>query len=126
MFIVGMPRSGTTLVEQILDSHHQMYGAGEFGLLDEIIQKEWKRSKQPFATWVNQLTEKEFQFLGDTYLNQIAKLAKGSAYIIDKMPSNFFYLGLIYRMFSHAKLFMSCVIQWTLAFLVLRIYLKKG
>lgn len=103
IFIVGMPRSGTTLIEQILASHKNIYGAGELKILDEIIQDAHKTSNLPFTTWISQLTDDEFQILGKKYLDKTWELAPDKNFIIDKMPGNSFYVGMIYRMLPNAK-----------------------
>ena len=104
IFIVGMPRSGTTLIEQILSSHNHIYGAGELGFLDAIIQEACQASNKPFSTWVTQLSDQEFTMLGNKYLDQVWKLAPDKKIIIDKMPANWFYIGMIYRMLPTAKI----------------------
>ena len=104
IFIVGMPRAGTTLIEQILASHKNIYGAGELCVLDNIIQEALLKARLPFHTWVTQLTDDEFTALGKKYLEKTAILAPDKAFIIDKMPSNCFYVGMIYRMLPSAKI----------------------
>lgn len=104
IFIVGMPRAGTTLIEQILSSHANIYGAGESRILDDIICKACHEANLPFTTWAAQLTDQEFAKLGKQYLDQTWKLAPEKDYIIDKMPANFFYIGMIYRMLPNAKI----------------------
>lgn len=104
IFIVGMPRAGTTLIEQILSSHENIYGAGELSILNEVIQEACQASNLPFATWVAQLSDQEFARLGEKYLDRTWKLAPDKNFIIDKMPGNCFYLGMIYRMLPTAKI----------------------
>ena len=104
IFIVGMPRAGTTLIEQILSSHKNIYGAGELSILDEIIQEACQAARIPFHTWVGQLSNDEFVALGEKYLARTSVLAPDKHYIIDKMPSNCFYIGMIYRMLPSAKI----------------------
>lgn len=104
IFIVGMPRAGTTLIEQILSSHKNIYGAGELSILDEVIQAACHASGLPFTTWVNQLTDDEFAKLGEKYLDRAWSLAPDKQFIIDKMPANCFYIGMIYRMLPLAKI----------------------
>lgn len=104
IFIVGMPRAGTTLIEQILSSHKQIYGAGELSILDDLIQEACLASRTPFSTWVTQLTDDELAKLGEKYLDQTWTLAPDKQFIIDKMPSNCFYIGMIYRMLPTAKI----------------------
>lgn len=104
IFIVGMPRAGTTLIEQILSSHKNIYGAGELSILDEVIQDACHATRLPFNRWVSQLTDDEFAVLGEKYLDRTWALAPGKQFIIDKMPANCFYMGMIYRMLPTAKL----------------------
>jgi len=104
IFIVGMPRSGTTLIEQILASHNHIYGAGELPILDDIIQEARQTAGLPFHTWVSQLTDDEFAALGEKYLERTSALAPDKSFIIDKMPSNCFYIGMIHRMLPTAKI----------------------
>ena len=104
IFIVGMPRAGTTLIEQILASHKNIYGAGELSILDDIIQEACQTARLPFNIWVSQLTDDEFAALGEHYLERTSVLAPDKQFIIDKMPSNCFYIGMIYRMLPTAKI----------------------
>lgn len=104
IFIVGMPRAGTTLIEQILASHESIYGAGELTILDDIIREACHIAQLPFSTWVTQLTDPEFLMLGKKYLDRASVLASNKNFIIDKMPGNCFYIGMIYRMLPNAKI----------------------
>lgn len=104
IFIVGMPRAGTTLIEQILSSHKNIYGAGELDILDGVLQEACLASELPFHIWVSQLTDSDFAVLGEKYLDRTWQLAPDKQFIIDKMPSNCFYIGMIYRMLPTAKI----------------------
>jgi len=105
IFIVGMPRSGTTLIEQILASHGNIYGAGELSILDDVIHSARGATRNtPFTTWVAQLTDKEFAAMGKEYMDRTQALAPGKNFIVDKMPGNCFYIGMIYRMLPRAKI----------------------
>ena len=96
IFILGMPRSGTTLVEQIISSHSEVTGAGElnytqqFGIDLTIGQKP-----------VNAETVQSFR---ERYLGELAKRADGQAFVTDKMPQNFRYIALICAAFPEAKI----------------------
>jgi tetratricopeptide (TPR) repeat protein len=105
IFIVGMPRSGTTLIEQILASHPAVHGAGELGDLHEVIHgAPGATSGQPFTAWAPQLADDDFPALGESYLERVWRLSPEAACITDKMPANFFYLGMLRRMLPQAKI----------------------
>ena len=105
IFIVGMPRSGTTLLEQILCSHPSVHGGGELIELNEAVTKATGAgSGQPFTAGVTALSQLDLKRLGDDYLKRVWKLSPESAFITDKMPANFFYLGLIHLALPHAKI----------------------
>ena len=105
IFIIGMPRSGTTLSHQILSSHSKTYGAGELGLMSQIVMKNLKK--------------KEFEDsfikkgkINDEQISQIYKYAEdflkyfnhGNQIIIDKAPLNFRWLGFIKILFPKSKI----------------------
>jgi len=90
VFVVGMPRSGTTLVEQILASHPMMYGAGELKRLRSLIDGIGK-----FPASVPGLTGAQAKALGEAYLAYVAPMAAGRRHVVDKMPSNFLFAGMI-------------------------------
>ena len=96
IFIFGMPRSGTTLVEQIISSHPQVTGAGELPFAHEYGKLLVNSSFQ-----INKESLKKFR---KNYLDKIKKLSKGNLFITDKMPHNFLYLGLIVAALPEAKL----------------------
>jgi tetratricopeptide (TPR) repeat protein len=101
IFIVGMPRSGTTLVEQIISSHHAVHGAGELSSLTKIIG--------PIATnhvnqGMNKLPEKAFLSIREQYLDVLSNLKVPESVITDKLPGNFLYIGFILTAFPEAKI----------------------
>jgi hypothetical protein len=101
IFIVGMPRSGTTLIEQILASHPSVFGAGELTTLGEIAPKAAhliRASTNPEATLVG------LRQLGQQYLDHVWKLAPGVRAITDKLPGNYYLLGLIHLLLPNAKI----------------------
>jgi len=106
IFIVGMPRSGTTLVEQILSSHPDVFGAGE---LDEIrhISLEMLEADQNGripANCLNGLTEDACNRHAGRYLDYLDGLADGAARVTDKMPQNFIGVGVIALLFPDARI----------------------
>ena len=96
IFIVGMPRSGTTLVEQIISAHSMVYGAGELNHL----KKFGFMLSSGFIT-PNQETISKFR---GQYLHAVDRLAKGRSVITDKMPHNFRFIPLICAAFPEAKI----------------------
>jgi len=93
VFIVGMPRSGTTLIEQILASHPQLRGAGELELLPGLVDN---IAARPSAA--------ALAAIGQDYAQQLAALAPGVLRVVDKMPVNFRHVGLIRLMLPNARI----------------------
>lgn len=105
VFIVGMPRSGTTLIEQILSSHPAVFGAGELMDLNEVItQAPQSASGHHFTEWCLNVSPDELAMLGRQYEQRVWKLAPDKAIITDKMPGNFSLIGMIHQMLPHAKI----------------------
>ena len=107
IFIVGMPRSGTTLLEQVLSSHHELYGAGELNFftqgMDEIFQT---FHFQNFKKKIFKLKKKEVSDLGRFYISKIENKIKpkiNKKFIIDKNPLNFKNIPLIFASLPKAK-----------------------
>jgi tetratricopeptide (TPR) repeat protein len=103
IFIVGMPRSGTTLVEQILASHPNVYGAGELPFLNDLIQSSIgnDKTKLHYPENILQLLP---HVITENYLCYLRKISSDALRITDKMPSNFIAIGLIYALFPNAKI----------------------
>ena len=106
IFIVGIPRSGTTLIEQILASHASVYGAGELKDLHETITTAVPHTPEGrfFEHCQPGLSEFDFRAMANAYLQQIRAKSPRALYITDKMPANFFYIGFIYLMFPRARI----------------------
>lgn len=104
IFIVGMPRSGTTLVEQIISSHPSVYGAGELHYLPLIVMNAANEQKKSMTQLMGSLTSEIIKKIGDKYLNLIRLLDKDALHISDKMPNNFLNIGLIKIVFPNAKI----------------------
>ena len=105
IFIVGMPRSGTTLVEQIISNHPKVYGAGELTELTKTIDKLLPSNNEiGFPTNLIDYDPKIFNDLGSNYIKAIKKFSKSSHYITDKMPHNFRWIGLIKTILPNARI----------------------
>ena len=106
IFILGMPRSGTTLVEQILASHPRVYGAGELGDLQEIIFDTLQAEN--FSDFVERFGKQHETALqgsiGEQYIGKIRSYAPSADYITDKMPDNFLYIGIILHTLPGARI----------------------
>ncbi len=99
VFVMGMPRSGTTLVEQILASHPKVHGAGELRFLGQVAG-----SKGPYPQMLDSLTPETATELGRAYLAEVEPLAQGKARLVDKMPSNFMFAGLAKLILPQARI----------------------
>ncbi len=104
IFIVGMPRSGTTLTEQILSSHPDVYGAGELGFIESLIDRIKDADGNHYPVALAGLSPEDLDKLAAAYLHSIGALAPGSPKITDKLPQNFLHLGLIRLFFPKAAI----------------------
>lgn len=105
IFVLGMPRSGSSLVEQILSSHSSVYGAGELRDLSLTVKSmlsEYKDRDYPEILF--DMDEKSIRSMGESYVNKIRMHSKEAKYIVDKMPHNFIYIGLINIILPNAKI----------------------
>jgi tetratricopeptide (TPR) repeat protein len=98
ILIVGMPRSGTTLTEQIISSHPLVHGAGEMTFWTDV-KKELVNEGYAAA-----LTDACQEKIAADYLHELERFAKGARYVTDKLPGNYMNLGLIHRIFPRAKI----------------------
>ncbi|MDH5572144.1 MAG: sulfotransferase [Gammaproteobacteria bacterium] len=109
IFIVGMPRSGSTLVEQILASHPNVHGAGEqhylISAIDDICSS---ISTKEFPRNIARLDPDQFSRMGSLYLYKTPQLSNTAKYITDKLPENFFRIGLIKAILPNARI-IHCV-----------------
>lgn len=108
IFIVGLPRSGSTLLEQILASHSRVDGTMELPnilqLARRLAGKKNKKdvSKYPDALW--QLSSEQYAALGQEYLDNTRIQRQNAPFFIDKMPNNFAHVGLIHLILPNAKI----------------------
>ena len=103
VFVIGMPRSGTSLVEQILASHPQVFGAGELMEIRNIALDLplLLGSETPYPDCLAELDRDTAAQAAGRYLERLAGLSDGT--VVDKMPHNFLHLGLISRLFPQAR-----------------------
>jgi tetratricopeptide (TPR) repeat protein len=107
IFIVGMPRSGSTLVEQILATHPDVEGASELPDLADVIAAESARRGQPFPAWVADASADDWQRLGQHYLERTARWRRQRPRHTDKMPENWLYAGILRAMLPAATVIES-------------------
>ena len=107
VFIVGMPRSGTTLVEQILSSHSEVFGAGELEDLNVISGELVKHTGNatPFPHCLLEVDPSITLGLGNYYMQRITKMANSPVrFCCDKSPNNFFFIGLMHVLFPNVRI----------------------
>ncbi|MBV10243.1 MAG: hypothetical protein CMN21_13615 [Rubinisphaera sp.] len=107
VFIVGMPRSGTTLTEQILSSHTHVYGAGELqevGAWPMQIERMIRTRPANYPDAARELDHHQIMQLASRHERFLAGHAPSALRIVDKMPTNFLHLGLIGLLFPNAKI----------------------
>ena len=105
IFIVGMPRSGTTLVEQILASHPKVFGAGELKEFSKAATSlGMSNGALSFPEVVPALSAEQLRQLGTSYLDGVAAAAPKAERITDKMPANFSFVGLIHLALPNARI----------------------
>ncbi len=107
IFILGMPRSGSTLIEQILASHTQVEGTAELPYLNNIAQAiNRNRAEVPhYPEAVRELRSAHYEAMGEDYLDQArAHRRENRAFFTDKMPNNFFHVGFLHLILPNAKI----------------------
>ena len=107
IFILGMPRSGTSLVETILASHSLVCGAGELDWFDQLASAlpniADKGNKTAYPECVTNVDENTISKLGEKYIDYLTMLSHDAPYVINKLPANFQRLGMIRLLFPNAK-----------------------
>lgn len=104
IFIASMPRSGSTLIEHILATHHDVEGANEIPDLPQVIEDESRRRGQPFPQWVTAATPDDWHRLGEDYLARTARWREQRPRFTDKNIANWPLLGAARLMLPGAKI----------------------
>ena len=106
IFVVGMPRTGTTLLERIIGNHPQITACGE--LSDFKMQLQWAADMslpvQLHPEFGDLISKIDFHLVGNRYLEKTHRLIEGRKFFSDKLPLNFLYAGLILKAIPHAKI----------------------
>lgn len=104
IFIVSLPRSGSTLTEQVLASHSQVTGSGELHDMQDVLAEESQRHGKPYPEWVGAMTREDWQRLGERYLERTARWRRERPRMTDKQPGNWMHVGAIRAMLPGAKI----------------------
>jgi tetratricopeptide (TPR) repeat protein len=106
VFIVGMPRSGTTLVEKMISSHPHAHCAGELPDIERIVADLPKElgMPPPYTEKIGQIDARSAWSVGERYLAHLRMLSSGAKRITDKLPKNFMHLGVIALLFPKARI----------------------
>ena len=109
IFVIGMPRSGSTLVEQIISNHHRVHGAGEIQYLRKILapiiekytENDFKSSSKKKK---NDISDKDYLSIRQQYLNLLSRFNVPENIIVDKSLLNYRFIGIILKAFPEAKI----------------------
>ncbi len=106
LFILGMPRAGKSLLEQIVASHPAVYGAGELDILGRLAMHAGAASgvDMPYPACVDRMTSAGLDKLASEYLSELDHAEEGIRYVTDTMPMNFMHIGLIELMLPNARI----------------------
>ena len=107
IFIVGLPRSGSTLIEQILASHSKVDGTMELPEIPRLVQqfRDRRAGEEPrYPAILHELTPEELRRMGEIYLEETNVYRRGAPFFIDKMPRNFHDVGFIHLILPNARI----------------------
>lgn len=108
VFVVGMPRSGTTLIEQILASHPQVHGAGEVSDLRDVLAARLGEDPNGWDVRVESLSGEDLRALGDAYIERVWRDVPEATHIVNKVPLNYRHLGWIRMILPQARIVHAC------------------
>ena len=104
IFILGMPRSGSTLVDQIISSHSKVDGTQELPNIIKIASELNSNNQNTYPEILKELDESKLSEMGNNYLSETTWARKDAPFFIDKMPNNFIHIGLIKTILPNAKI----------------------
>ena len=104
IFILGMPRSGTTLVEQILSNHPKVYGGDELNFFNDLIKSNFYDQNIFSLKYFNEDNTKKFIDIGNHYIKKVEILSNKKYRVTDKLPINFKWIGFIKLIFPKSKI----------------------
>tara|TARA_Y100000590_G_C15656884_1_gene991003 strand:- start:31 stop:1656 length:1626 start_codon:yes stop_codon:yes gene_type:complete len=105
IFILGMPRSGTTLVEQILSSHPDVFGGDEQIFIPNLLRKNFgNRDLKLYFENIIEFDKEKFKSIGEDYISYMKNISKNSKRFTDKFPENFFWIGFIKLILPKSKI----------------------
>ncbi|MGH8184201.1 MAG: sulfotransferase, partial [Rhodanobacteraceae bacterium] len=108
VFVVGMPRSGTTLIEQILASHPQVHGAGEVSDLRDVLAARLGEAPNDWDTRIEELSVDDLRTMGNAYIVRAWRAAPAATHVINKVPLNYRHIGWIRMILPQARILHAC------------------
>lgn len=108
VFVVGMPRSGTTLIEQILASHPRVHGAGEVSDLRDVLAARLGEEPNGWDARIESLSAGDLRALGDAYIARVWRDVPEATHVVNKVPLNFRHLGWIRMILPQARIVHAC------------------
>lgn len=107
IWVIGMPRSGTTLVEQMLDAHPQIRGLGEVEYVRVLVEAVEEASGMPFPAGIGTTATSAARAAASVYLSRLSQRAPGASWVIDKLPHNFLRAGILHAL-CPSGIFVHC------------------